>query len=330
MVAGPPIRDVNTAFDNALACLKGRIDPRLAFAVGAIIDHTGKEQLTEGGAGKFITQGAGDIVQSALFKAGATVVNRRDPRVMSVEVQWQIRDPRKIRPASYYITGSINSLDFIPGSGAEVTVAGIGPRYRQNRLLVGLDLALTNADTGQIVANVPLQKQIFSSEAGIAVGRFFGETLVSLDIGGKEREALHYALRQMLNLATFDLLTQLMRPQSYAACRREIDGAHGEVAHTGTADAAAKYEASNGNAVPAVAAEAESTSAAYVPAVVRQPAPTRATRPAPAVTSAPVSGQSENPTTAAPEGEQGADGFYWEDEAPNGVTPEELSTTLTN
>ena len=210
LVQGPPISDIVTPFDYALQCLKGKIQPSITFSVGAIVDLTGKEQLTEGGAGKFITQGAGDIVQSALFKAGATVLNRRDPRVMEMEVNWGIRDAKKIVPSNLYITGSINSLDFIPGGGAEVRVAGIGPRYRQNRMLVGVDLAMTEATTGRVVANVPLQKQIFASEAGIDVGRFaddrlFGANflttpLVDINIGAREREALHFALRQMLNL----------------------------------------------------------------------------------------------------------------------------------
>ena len=246
MVAGPPIRDVVTTFDAALGCLRGKVDPRLAFAVGAIIDHTGKEQLTEGGAGKFITQGAGDIVQSALFKAGVTVVNRRDPRVMTTEVQWNIRDPRRIVPTNYYITGSINSLDFIPGGGFDVSIAGAGPRYRQNRLV--------------------------ATESGFGMGRFFGETLVSLDIGGKQREALHFALRHMLNLATFELLTQVMSAQSYAACRAEIDSAHGRIENTGTAAAIAAYEGQAVQAQPAVVRQTAPAPAA-VPAVARSATP---------------------------------------------------------
>ncbi|WP_279477759.1 CsgG/HfaB family protein [Aureimonas sp. SK2] len=239
LVDGPPISDIVTPFDKALSCLKGKIAPNLVFAVGAVSDQTGKESFTDGGVGKFITQGAGDMVQSALFKAGTTVVNRRDPRITTVEVEWRIRDQRRIVPANFYITGSINSLDFIPGSGAEVEVAGVGGRYRQNRILVGLDVSLTEAGSGRIVANVPLNKQIFSSEAGIGVGRFVGDKLVSADIGGREREAIHFALRQMVYLATFELLTQVMKPGTYAECRSYIDRAHGQIDHTKTAQAAA-------------------------------------------------------------------------------------------
>jgi len=240
LLEGPPVSDIVTPFDKALTCLHGRISKNVVFSVGAILDQTGKESFTDGGVGKFVTQGAGDMVQSALFKAGTTIVNRRDPRVTTTEMEWRIRDNRRIIPTSYYVTGSINSLDFIPGGGVEAEVAGVGAKFRQNRMLVGIDLALTDAATGRIIANVPIHKQIFASEYGASAGRFFGDTLVNAQIGGREREALHFALRQMLYLGTFELLTQVMKVDNYAQCRAHIDGAHGRITETGTADAVAK------------------------------------------------------------------------------------------
>lgn len=257
LVEGPPIEDIVTPFDEALMCLKGRVQPEITFAVGAILDSTGKEQFTEGGAGKFVTQGAGEIVQSALFRAGVTVMNRRDPRVITTEAEWGIRGLATQVPVDYFITGSINSLDFIPGGGFSLQVSGVGPRYRQNRILIGMDLAVTQTRTGLIVANVPLQKQIFASEAGVGIGRFFGETLVSFDLGGMEREALNYALRQMLNLATFDLLTQLMSPQNYLDCQAKIDAAFAPGAAVEAPAPAAPAPAEEPAAAPAPASGAE-------------------------------------------------------------------------
>ena len=232
MKNGPPIEDIVTNFDKSLSCLSGRVNPALAFSVGAILDHTGKEQFTDGGSVKFVTQGAGDIVQSALFKAGVTVINRRDPRIIETEAKWGIAQPSKQLASNYFITGSINSLDFIPGGGFEAQIGGIGPRYRQNRIMVGLDLSLTDAKTGRIVANVPIQKQIFNDEMGFGIGRFVGETLVNFDFGIKEREALHFAMRQMLNLGTFELLTQVMSPKNYVDCRQTIDAQYGRLVNT--------------------------------------------------------------------------------------------------
>lgn len=219
---GPAVEDVVTPFDEALSCLRGKVNPGIIFAVGQVIDATGKESYAEGASGKFVTQGAGEMVQSALFRAGVTLVNRRDPNIAVVETQWGIRDLQQQVPVNFYISGSINSLDFIPGGGFSTTVAGVGPRFRQNRILIGLDLTLTDAFTGRIVANVPLQKQIFSQEVGASVGRFFGETLISFDAGGMEREALHFTMRQMLSLATLQLLGQLMNESAFAPCVEQV------------------------------------------------------------------------------------------------------------
>jgi curli biogenesis system outer membrane secretion channel CsgG len=220
--------DVVTPFDQALACLDGRINKDvLRFSVGSVIDATGKEQVTDGGSGKFITQGAGDIVQSALFRAGATVVNRRDPRIIDNEVKWGLLDVKQQALSTFFITGSINSLDFLPGSGYDVQIAGLGPRSRQSRILVGLDLSLTETRTGRILANVALQKQVVATEDGFGAGRFFGKALISADVGGKEREALNLVLRQMLNLATFELLTQVMNPAKYGDCIQLIQAVDG-------------------------------------------------------------------------------------------------------
>lgn len=232
---GPPIEDLITPFDLALTCMRGKVEPSISFAVGQVVDATGKETYAEGGTGKFVTQGAGEIVQSALFKSGVTVVNRRDPNIPVAEQTWGIRDLRQQTPANFYISGSINSLDFIPGGGVGFDVAGVGTRSRQSRILIALDLSLTDAFSGRIVSNVSLQKQIFTQELGSSTDRFFGATLISLEAGGMQREAVHFALRQILNFATLELLGQLMDRQSYLSCRSMVSPMNGVAERGGIA-----------------------------------------------------------------------------------------------
>ncbi|MCH8466169.1 MAG: hypothetical protein LAT78_06320 [Roseinatronobacter sp.] len=229
LVEGPPIVDVITSFDEALSCMQGRISPSLTFAVGQIPDNTGKEQHNDGGTGRFVTQGASDIVQSALFKTGVTLLNRREMSIILGEGQWGIRDVRAMTPTNFYISGSINSLDFIPGGGSFLSVGGVGPRYRQNRILIALDLSVTNTQNGQIVASIPLQKQIFADELGITSARIFGTTLIDFDAGAQQREAVNFALRQMLYFATFELLSQMMPARTYAECRDLISDTMGSI-----------------------------------------------------------------------------------------------------
>lgn len=235
LVEGPAIVDVVTPFDGALACLDGRIDKRLGFAVGNIPDGTGRESYDEGGTGKFVTQSAGDMVQSALFKTGVKVINRRDMGSAAMEAQWGIRSLKSQQIAQFAVTGSINSLDFIPGAGAYLNVGGVGARYNQNRILVGLDLAMTNVATGQVISNIALKKQIVADDAGIFGSRFTNNKLIDADIGGARREALNDALRAMLQLATYELMIQLMPPQKYEECMMLIDPRYGVVGGNKTA-----------------------------------------------------------------------------------------------
>jgi len=88
-----------------------------------------------------------------------------------------------------------------------------------------------------------VQKQIFSREMGASVGRFFGETLVSLELGGQKREAVHFALRQMLSLATFELIGQLMNARTFEPCKAKISPFFGTIDRTGTGDPALLQEA---------------------------------------------------------------------------------------
>lgn len=222
MPQGPAMEDITTPFDEALSCLRNKIPSDVFFSVGQIGDTTGKEQYADGGTGKLVTQGAGDMVQSALFRAGVSVVNRRDPNIPLAEQSWGLRATSHQIPTDFFVSGSITSLDFIPGAGAEVSIAGIGPRYRQNRILVGLDLALTNAHTGRVVANVPLQKQLFAEEIGFSANRFVNKTLTEVEFGGMEREALQFTLRQMLSYASLQLIGQILPSGEFAPCNAKV------------------------------------------------------------------------------------------------------------
>jgi DNA-binding ferritin-like protein len=102
---------------------------------------------------------------------------------------------------------------------------------------------MTDAMTGRIVASVPLQKQIFSREVGASMGRFFGNTLVSLDMGGQQREAVHFALRQMLSFATFELVGQVMNKATFQPCKDLVSEFYGEIRNSGTGDPAVLQQA---------------------------------------------------------------------------------------
>jgi len=160
---GPPVQSLVTPYDRLIGCVAHYHPMGGVWAVGDIVDATGRFSTDVAGTGKDVTPGAGDMMQTTLVQAKAEhIVNRRDPRPIIPEIKLGIRNAKQVTPMDYYITGSINTLDFIPGAAAELTIGGIGPRYRQNRAIVGLDLHLTDARTTEVLAAVNISKQIFA------------------------------------------------------------------------------------------------------------------------------------------------------------------------
>lgn len=210
LTEGPkPVSQILTPYDSLLSCLSSTyLGKKARIGVGAVSDETGKFSISDNGNGKYVTQAAGDIVQSALLQSHIVkVVNRRDPRVMKLEAAFG----RKLQwiPSDFHITGSINSLDFLPGGGIDASVYGVGAKYRQHRMLIGMDLFLTNTRTSEVVSHSSIFKQVVADEIGANIGRFFGDILVAVDMGEQHREAVHFALRNMLKLAVYEMLADL-------------------------------------------------------------------------------------------------------------------------
>ena len=231
LVKGPPVETISTPYNELVQCIADQNVMRGTWAVGEIKDSTGKFAADTEGTGKFVTQGAGDMVQTMLLNAGAeTTVNRRDPRPSIMEVRWGLRKTNAFKKSDYYITGSINTLDFLPGAAGEISIAGIGPRYRQHRAVIGLDLHLTDANTTEVIGAVNISKQIFAEEMGFGIGRFFGSTLIDFDIGGGNREPLQLSLRSMLQFGLYRLLNQT-NPSVANACEHIIEHIEGVENH---------------------------------------------------------------------------------------------------
>jgi len=227
LTEGPmPVSQIKTPYDSLLSCLSSTyLGKKASIGVGAVSDETGKFSISDTGNGKFVTQAAGDIVQSALLQTKVVrVVNRRDPRVMKLEAAFGGKS--KWISSDYHITGSINSLDFLPGGGIDATVYGVGAKYRQHRMLIGMDLFLTDTRTSEVVGHSSIFKQVVADEIGVNIGRFFGNVLVALDMGEQHREAVHFALRNMLKMAVYEMMSDLYDIDS-KSCSSIIENVEG-------------------------------------------------------------------------------------------------------
>lgn len=244
--SGPPVQNASTPYDTGLQCIKGEVRKQGAqytLAVGEIADRTGKFNF-DSGNGYYVTQGAGDVLSSAFYGV-VNLVERLDTSILEWELDkanqkilGDAAGPRTVngetyyyRPiqaggivgSDYYIVGSINSLDLaITSAGASLYVQGVGAGARQFRLLVGLDLRVVETRTGRVVAASSVNKQIVGDEVSAGIGRFFGTTLVEFDMGQRQNEPLHFALRAMLQYAAMDLLAQLYPEMNAAGCYTDI------------------------------------------------------------------------------------------------------------
>ena len=150
----------------------------------------------------------------------------------------------------------LGAVDFVRKADATAQGQGaIAARLRTALLAAAAtNIGAVSRATGQIVANIALRKQIFADEMGLMAASFVDETVLDIDLGVARREAVHFALRNMLQLATFELLTQLMPYEAYAECHALVDPRYGAV--TGDRTTAEQEQMAADRAAALAAAEA--------------------------------------------------------------------------
>ena len=93
---------------------------------------------------------------------------------------------------------------------------------------VGMDLFLTDTKTSEVIGHSSVFKQVVADEIGANIGRFFGNILVSVDMGQQNREAVHFALRNMLKMAVYEMLADLydIDSKSCGSIIEKVEGVH--------------------------------------------------------------------------------------------------------
>lgn len=236
VLIGPPVRENTTPMEEAFACMRDWLvsagAPVWGVGVGDVRDYTGK--FSEADGGNPITQGGSLMVISALGKLGDRVRlhERFDTRVADMELAYverrQLGDGREhlvqdgnaqqrvpwlpyhggtVLRSDYFIVGGITELNYsLQSGGAEVGVAGIGPRARTFTVNVAADLRIVDTKSLVVKRTTSLQKQVVGYEVGIDVFRFFGTTLVDLNAGMKSQEPLQLAVRSTLEQGVLELI----------------------------------------------------------------------------------------------------------------------------
>lgn len=215
---GAPVHTNNTPYTACLtqmALAKTKKKPSLT--VGQISDKTGQKDYAKYQDSSELTQGVSEMVISAFFKTRqVTLTERLDIRVPLAEqqlVQSKAISRRVSRmnvvPANFVVLGALTELNYnISSGGARLFVAGSGAGVRKAVINVGLDLRLVDVRSFRTLYVTSLQKQVIGYEVEAGIYRFFGDQLIEFDAGAVKNEPLQLGVRSVVELATYQILTE--------------------------------------------------------------------------------------------------------------------------
>ncbi|GAB1477724.1 holdfast anchoring protein HfaB [Paracoccaceae bacterium] len=217
-LVGPPVTDNVTPYSVCLTTLEKRpVNARPTFAIGQIIDKTGKSAYDEINNSTELTQGVSEMLISAFFKTGqVNLTERLDARIPLAEQQLVqqnlIQTPLgqvDVAPAHFLVLGALTELNYnIMSGGNRLHIAGIGGSRRVAVINVGIDLRLVDMRTLGTVYVTSLQKQIVGQEYEAGIYRFFGDQFVEFDSGRIRNEPLQLGVRSVVEMAAYQILTE--------------------------------------------------------------------------------------------------------------------------
>lgn len=217
-ITGPPVTDNDTPYTICLRALaRNPASNRPTFAIGNVIDKTGKRSYDLINDSFELSQGVSEMVISAFFKTRqVNLAERLDPRIALAEQQLiqqeLIKSPAgvvNIAPSHFLVLGALTELNYNIHSGGErLFIAGIGASRRAAVINVGLDLRLVDINSLGTVYVTSLQKQIVGVEYEAGIFRFFGDRFVEFDAGQVRNEPLQLGVRSVVELAVYQVLTE--------------------------------------------------------------------------------------------------------------------------
>lgn len=200
--------------DEALQCISDTgVLSKVTFVVGPFADSTGKvNAVAQGATGNFLPQGgSASFITNAIAKAGGRVVST------------YFGQPRKAVRSHYALNGIFNSLDFGTPVEGDVRVAGVGPTFKKGWAQLTLTIQLDEVSTNVNRQISLIQRPVRYSQAGIGVGRTFGDTLISGNVAFSNQERLQFeAVNGPIALGVVDVLAKEF-PKIQSACSAEIE-----------------------------------------------------------------------------------------------------------
>lgn len=193
---------------------------KIAIAVYMIEDKTGQNKVEGGAVSRVVSQGATEMLISALMRSRQFIVLDR-VRFSEVIQEQNLQTSGRLLPGSGPEIGKMVGADYILSGavteyqvdketgGLGLVIAGKGGSLEYARATTAIDLRLTDVTTGEVVWAESLRGEIIGEQVGVQVFSFLGKNIVEFETGKGMQEVVNLVLRTLLEEAVFKLVQHL-------------------------------------------------------------------------------------------------------------------------
>ena len=121
-------------------------------------------------------------------------------------IDYRILTHGQMLGSTHLLSGSLTRIDFDTSSGGfELYYDGIGVGKRIYRMLVGLDLHVTNTITGEVEWSAGYDKQYFGVETKAGAFRLLNDNLIDINFGQQTNEPIQAGIAYLVDFAAYDM-----------------------------------------------------------------------------------------------------------------------------
>ena len=192
-------------------------DQRIPIVIYAITDSTGQFKADGGAVSSVVTQGATEMLITALQRSRQFAVLDR-VRFGDLMNEQNLISSSRVAPgqgpelgalsgANYMITGSITEYQVSKETGGiGLVIAGKGGSAEYAKASVALDIRVTNLTTGEVVWAESLKGEIIGEKIGVQLFSFLGKNIVEFETGQGKQQVINLVVRTLLEEAVFKLV----------------------------------------------------------------------------------------------------------------------------
>lgn len=190
---------------------------KIPIAVYSILDSTGQYKAVDGASSTVVTQGATEMLVTALQRSRQFVTLDRIRFGDLMNEQNLVASGRVkageeleigvLTGTQYMITGSITEYQVNKETGGiGLVIAGKGGSQEYARASVALDIRVTHLSSGEVIWAESLKGEIVGEKIGIQLFSFLGKNIVEFETGSGKQQVINLVVRTLLEEAVFKLV----------------------------------------------------------------------------------------------------------------------------